>query len=62
MNPIWKKTPVRRSASAMSPASASDSAGGFSQKVGFWASSPAITSERCVCVGLTMTTASTAAS
>jgi hypothetical protein len=62
MNPICRNIPDFETASCISATSSSDSAGGFSQNVGFFRLAAAITSSRCVCVGLTMTIASTAGS
>ena len=54
--------PEPDTALCISATSSSDSAGGFSQNVGFFRLAAAMTSSRCVCVGLTMTRASTAGS
>ena len=59
MNPIWKNMPDFSIAAFISATSASDSAGGFSQNVGFLRAAAAITCSRWMCVGVTMTIAST---
>ena len=62
MNPICRNIPDFATAACIAATSVSDSAGGFSQNVGFFRAAAAITSSRCVCVGLTITIASTAGS
>jgi hypothetical protein len=49
-------------ASRISATSVSDSAGGFSQNVGFLRAAAAMTCSRCTCVGVTITIASTSLS
>jgi len=62
MNPIWKNMPEAVMACRISSAASIAIDGGFSQNVGFFRAAAAITSSRCVSVGLTMTSASTAGS
>jgi len=59
MNPIWKNMPEAAIAVCIAATSSSASAGGFSQNVGLRRPAAAITSSRCVCVGVTITIAST---
>jgi hypothetical protein len=59
MNPIWKNMPDFSTELFISATSASDNAGGFSQKVGFLLMAAAITCSRWMWVGVTMTIAST---
>ena len=59
MKPIWKNIPALSTALFIAATSDKDSAGGFSQNVGFFRDAAEMTCSRCACVGVTITSAST---